>query len=286
VRLARIYPLYIVVTLLCAVLGWVGLMPLYYVHSVKWALPWNITLLQSLSFGAGNINLPAWSLSTEWVAYLVFPVFAWWILVGAQRKIWLAVGLAIIILLGLAWASLSPPDGIASDGPLSVFDTATPLPVLRCFAGFILGMAAYRLKDAAFGRVLASRTLYGDLLALAVVALLFVPAGDVALVVLATTLILHLAVSGSFASRALESPVVHYLGVVSYSIYLVHIPLILTLRTLAAHFGLPALVANLAGIALTFVVAPLTYRYIELPGRNLIRRLIEPRRVRAPAAWG
>lgn len=284
VRLARIYPLYIVMTLLCAMLGLAALVPLYGVPSLPIGLLWNSVLLQSLSFGAGNLDAVAWSLSTEWVAYLAFPVFAWWVLGGSLRRAWFAFGLAVVVLTGIALSSLSSIPGLRGDGPLGVFDTLTPMPVLRCFAGFVLGMVAYRAMDGSVARALASRPVYGDLLALALGGLLFVHAGDVLFVILATAFILHLAVSSSFASKVLSLPGVHYLGQVSYSIYLIHFPLILLLRSLSEQIGFHHLiVANSLAVVLTLIVAPLTYHAIELPGRNLVRSLIEPRRAHVPA---
>lgn len=276
-RFARIYPLYIVLTLVATALAVTKLMPLYFVDSLKLALPWNAVLLQSLSLGAGTIDSPAWSLSTEWVAYLVFPLLSLVILGGAVRRAWWAVaaallGLAIVCIYnGVLWGGFG-------DGPLGVFESKTLYPVLRCLAGFGLGMAVYRLSSEPVAEKFAARPIYADLLGLGLIALLFVRPADLLFVALAALLIAHLGLSSrSLVSRALSAPAVHYFGLISYSIYLVHWPILLSLRTVVAHFGGPAILANLLGIVATLLVAPLTYRYIEVLGRDRVRQLLSQR---------
>jgi peptidoglycan/LPS O-acetylase OafA/YrhL len=65
-----------------------------------------------------------------------------------------------------------------------------------------------------------------------------------------------------------------WIGLVSYSVYLVHVPLIrLTGPILSGARGLLEPVAVVAFLAVLFGLSWLSYRYVELPGQRLGRRL-------------
>ena len=274
-RFSRLYPVYVL--LLCVVLGLnaAGLMPLFDVPDVATALPWNLTMMQALSFGAGNINLPAWSISTEWVAYLLFAILVAVCLSRSEGVYWSA---AVAAILGLFAVALLAPalqrPQLEIEGPLSIFSTETALPVLRCVAGFMLGLVCYRIQFERQGNWLGARPVVGDIAAALICACLLVPYTDILFVIGSALLIAHLGRGRSATSDFLGTPWVHWLGMISYSLYLVHIPLILSLRTIVRHYDLPYTVANVTGVVLSLLVAPLTYRYVEVPGRLLLRSLI------------
>jgi len=282
-RFARIYPLYGVMICAMALLGWAGAIPIYGVHNLKHALIWNLSLMQAWSLGAGNIDGPAWSISTELTAYIGFPVLVFFVLRGKEGRAWGAAALALLLMIAIVIAGSLPIRGAPVDGPLGVFDTITPLPVFRCVAGFVLGMAAFRLQGSRFGKALASRPFYGDILAVALVILLFVKPGDVLFVALGTMLIAHLATSPSIVSAAISSRPVYYLGKISYSIYLIHLPIILLLRGLFESRGWPMVPANLFALALSIAIAPLAYNLVEVPGRMFLRRILSRLPTAAPA---
>ncbi len=93
-------------------------------------------------------------------------------------------------------------------------------------------------------------------------------------------LILSLACNTGRAARWLSSPVPYFLGVISYSIYLIHSPfrpveLELVRWLHPAPLSLPqALGFALAGSVSIIPVAWLAYRWVERPGRSLVRRLL------------
>jgi peptidoglycan/LPS O-acetylase OafA/YrhL len=81
-----------------------------------------------------------------------------------------------------------------------------------------------------------------------------------------------LAVALSIGERALETPAALYLGKISYSLYLVHLPILLALMHLFyGAIATPALIAG--GVAVTFLVADLSNRWIERPAQRLGRKL-------------
>jgi len=78
---------------------------------------------------------------------------------------------------------------------------------------------------------------------------------------------------GLLAERRLRrNGVVSYFADRSYSIYLLH-GLLAFPVVQALHPGLPAPLSLLAGLGLTLAAAELTYRFVEVPGQRLARRL-------------
>ena len=91
----------------------------------------------------------------------------------------------------------------------------------------------------------------------------------------ASLIVLLYAVEGR-AFQALLGPIPSYLGRISYSLYLLHVVvLIAVIRLLHGLFPLPLLI--LLGILLSIVLADVWQRYVEVPtmalGRRLSRRL-------------
>ena len=80
--------------------------------------------------------------------------------------------------------------------------------------------------------------------------------------------------------RFLSGGAALWLGKVSYSLYLVHLPILLTLLHLfAGQVPLPALLA--ATVAMSLIAAGLSYRWIESPAIAFARKVTQPRPVQA-----
>jgi peptidoglycan/LPS O-acetylase OafA/YrhL len=77
-------------------------------------------------------------------------------------------------------------------------------------------------------------------------------------------------VQSDLARWLLGNPIASYIGKISFSIYLVHVPVIVLLRnyTSLSQLENPALFA-MSAAAITLVLSALSYRYIERPGQTL-----------------
>lgn len=278
-RLARIYPLYLLVCAILVLVVVVGHSDRLRPADLVFAAPANLLMVQSW-FGFPNLEAPLWSISTEWAAYLVFPLLL--ALARGPRIGALLMFAAAALLLGTL--ALSPgwqfhhPE--RHDGPLSLF--GSPIGMLgRCFAEFALGLLAFRFRDGRPGRLLARSRASGGLIALAVVALLFWTLGDLPLVACFVLLIVALSTDQGPVSAFLGSRVPYALGVWSYAIYLLH-PLLRRLAwklaDLAAARGLPIAVAEWLGIILTLplllLAAVAAHHGVERPGRTAVQRLV------------
>ena len=223
----------------------------------------NFAMIQGWGI-SGEINVPAWSVSTEIIAYFLFPLLAGPLLRG-RGGIWLGLA-GIAVLLG-AMLALAPPVGDARRGPLDIHYNYSVLPVLRCLAGFTLGMLTWRLGTIDAVRRAAASAVVGPL-ALALMLLVMLAKGhDLLIYPLLPLIVLGFHFGHGPAWRVLAAGPLHRLGVLSYAVYLVHYTL---LGWLPFGWG-PVWAELLAFLLATMGVAALAHLAVELPARRFIR---------------
>jgi peptidoglycan/LPS O-acetylase OafA/YrhL len=165
---------------------------------------------------SSKIDYPMWSIGLEWQLYLFFPLLVW----GFRRTsgvVVTAVTLVVAMVIRASWRHLPGLwSSIMRDGPLAylmIFAAgmiAASLTVkrVRLAPNWVLGVGAV----AAF---LAVRFSSGNGLV-----------HDLAATIAALTVLLLAADPQTRVSRALSTPWLVWLGIFSYSIYLVHAPLL------------------------------------------------------------
>ena len=272
-RVARIVPLNIAVLLAIVAGGaisaaWVGQNLLYSSTNLPADLLANILMLQGIGIGT-NLNGPSWTISTEFVAYLLFPAFLWLMF---HRKRWVAfAGFVVAVAVLCAFASQQPR--------LSLTEGGIAQGLGRCFTQFVTGLGAYRLyrARARFQWLGSDAVSFG---ALGVSVMFLALRIDLLTVLPFPLLIASLAANQGRAARWLALPFPYFLGVVSYSIYLIHhafrpIEFALLQYVHPAPVSLPvALVLALVGSFSVVPFAWLAYRVIERPGRVMVRALL------------
>lgn len=271
-RIARVYPLYVVATLVTFAIFALHLSHLGPVGRPAWTLGCNLMMVQAWGL-AESIVGPAWSISTEWGAYLLFPVLS---ALALSRPAWRSVGLSLLATLGLLALEFGPRALVLGEqtqrlGPLDLYGVGTIAPLVRCLAGFSLGLASYRYRR----RIAAG---WSVPLALASVAVLLLPGTDILFVLLCAALIPSLMWEKGLVAKVLGSGPVFTLGVWSYSIYILHArfnPVRAGAERLLTGRHVPAApaLAILASTSLVIVCAAVTYRFIEKPGRDALRKL-------------
>lgn len=276
-RLARIVPLNTAIVTLILVAGAISTRLIgnnIFYHNVHLAfdIPANLLMLQGLGIGEG-LNGPAWSVSTEFAAYLLFPLFV--LVMFDRRPATPVIGL-IVCMAGLGWlASLHSRLGLQSDDVVQS--------VVRCFAEFAMGLGVYRVTT--LPRCLAwlarDRVAFGSMAGCAAALLLRV---DLAAALLFPFLIGSLAVNSGHPARLLSARIPYFLGVVSFSLYLIHDmfrPLELGLLRAwhPAKLGGPAaLLFALLGSLSVVPFAWFAYCAFERPGRVLLRHIFHAHR--------
>lgn len=281
-RIARIWPLHLFMLGFAAALALALAATGREAEHFPWReLPFHLLLLQNWGFtDTLNWNDPAWSISCELGAYLLFPLLAFGI--DWRRMPSWAVIAAAGALLALLHAIF------AARGATALGQEIPSLGLIRCVLEFACGTAvgALWLRWRERWRTPAM------LSALAATALLVgwwaglpetfaVPAAFAAL-------LLALALSSAKARNPLEAAPIHYLGEISYATYLSHYLLWFAFK-LALVSDAHAVGWPLIGLFLLLVLAASAalYHWVERPAQRWVNALkLLPGTGRGTAAEG
>jgi peptidoglycan/LPS O-acetylase OafA/YrhL len=281
-RLARVYPLHIF-TLVLTILLVVSQHFIWDNFFNMYAIPTHVFMLQS--FGLHSIytwNVPAWSISAEFAAYLIFPVFAF--LISRYKNISMAfITVLIFFIYFLLAFKLSKANGTTGKYNL---DQTYDYGYLRGIAGFLAGGMIYQLylkKILYFlktdGLLILLFALLSACLHFGVTDLIFIP------VFLA--LVLSAAYNTGRVKKLFSTRFLQWLGDISYSVYLMQFPLMLLVIIVLPHLGITwsgvysvhlpywqAAVCCILFLVVLIGISALSYKYIEQPFRKLINSKI------------
>lgn len=294
-RFARLYPLYLATLIFVAagqgLFTWMHGHTFIYHNNTPGSFVLNLLMVQEwLPHAAMSFNGPSWSISVEVFLYLLFFILC---LTRLNRPLILIAVIALGILFKLVFASA------ASD-----FGRGVP--------SFFLGglvfhvVTALRASDRAawnrwtgLGLVWSLPPLWGLAYAGGAGWLTGVPAPfgylfstDTFVYVVLPLTLLYLGLrQGQWRARALQPQSLHriaWIGDASYSLYLLHFPLQLTVMLVMARYsdGVRLAVFSsplffLAFFAMAIGLAWLSFRYFEMPARRYLklrmtRRLAQP----------
>lgn len=268
-RLARIWPLHAVMSalyllvpasvLLLSAMGDPGprFQPGYYVASLFLVHNWGW-------FEEIGWNVPSWSISTEWAAYLLFPLVVPVLLHLRTTAARLA---AILFLLGGI--------GLLFDatGTVSLGDDIPRLGLARCLLEFTIGAILCQLYQ---DRVTGNRALLLGASALLTLAYGAGLAPDWAVMPAAFACLILALTTGR--NRLLGGRTLAWLGEISYSTYLAHYFIKDWTKLLLVRPGIPEWVVFSAYLGATLVASVVLYRWIEKPGQKWMKQLGQRRR--------
>lgn len=223
----------------------------------------------------------SWASSAELGSYFALPVLlkytlqksvAWW---------------AVCVALSLAGIYLISISGKGSSGPLDVVSVDSLLPLLRAMAGFTLGLATFRFA----GYLDRLSGIAQDVLVVVVLALIIAEAvfirNDLLVYLMFIPFIALLSRDGRAARLLFGNKLAYHLGAISYSIYLIH-PLFITFAERSSrHFGSTPTayaICVLVSFAAIWLLSYLSYRFVEMPGRQFVTDLFIPKANSAPVA--
>lgn len=273
-RLSRLYPLHLATLIVCAIVEWrllaKKLPPLIYGNADLYHFFLNATYLQAGWFDYGwSYNGPSWSVSVEICAYALFFAFA--TRDGGKGY----VGRALFgVLLGLS---------IARAGWSFPFLNQN---VSRGLVGFFLGSLLWLGLDALRRSGRGPSAGYGALLGFSGVVLASQAIGykefvgitplPHALVIFPLVVVACLEVP--WLARALSARPLRFLGDISYSVYMVHVPLQLVALSVLGGRPWPTERpwAFFAYAGAVIAVATLSHRYLELPMQRRLRAAVVP----------
>ncbi len=268
-RLARVYPLHLFTLFGVIALGLAATVAGMSLNAnmLDWAsLPANLAMVHAWGLAPeAAFNHPSWSISAEWFAYLAFPVFAaaaWrmrnrpWIALAATAAFIPAIYLVFEALAGFPLTQATIRWGALRIVPCFAYGCALYLiyrrgPITR--PGLLAGVAALGLMAAAA-----------------------LGAPDAVIVLAAGLMILSLAGLPNSRAGVMASAPAVYLGEISYSVYMVCIPVKLVTVNLAARLtgsgdaglAFPIWIALVLSVP---VVAAVTYHLVEKPARGWLR---------------
>ncbi|MBY0519382.1 MAG: acyltransferase [Sphingomonas sp.] len=264
-RLARIWPLHLVIlggaVALAVLLAATGRHdPARFPFD---ELPLHIVLLQNWGFThALRWNDPAWSISCELAAYLVFP---WAVFAVDWRRLpsWAVIGaiVGMITLLHLV---------MQAGGATTLGTDITRFGIARCLAEFGVGTAVAAL----WTRARESRP--------AVVASILTAAGaavgwawgmpeTLAVPALFAALLLALALTSGRPGNLLEARALHYLGTISYSTYLAHYLLFFAFKLAFVRDASAVPLAQIGlYLAMVFASSVALFHWIERPTQRIL----------------
>lgn len=214
------------------------------------------------------LNYPSWSISVEYYTYLIFGVCA--ALLAARVRPWAyttvwLLGVVVAIAGSLAHDCIEKRDCLYLTTDLGLF---------RSLAGFFLGVLAARLSDnrAILARLNSTSV---QMLALLAVVLILIYSRKAPVLAFFTPFAFFLLIVSVASDRGaicafLGNPFYAYLGRISYSIYLMHAPLLVIFAFLfrAAHDRFQVAVVSSLYVATILFVSTLTFRFIEEPFRR------------------
>jgi peptidoglycan/LPS O-acetylase OafA/YrhL len=287
-RFARIYPLHLftLATLVCLEIVKIFL-PNFHAFTGTFtfrSLFANIFLLQvfdlnspPLLWGKTYWNEPAWSISVEFVIYFLFPFVLFSLLKTKPRidSIVYLMALALLLLLiKFTTGTLSTIIGIPS--------------IARCGLECVLGIITYKVYRSNQYQKYLKLDSIAIVTAIVIAAIMHIwvdrPHGLYDWLTLPAFSILILALANNRSGlifKLMNSSLLLYLGTISYSIYMVHWCLAEFLKTFWLYkfqivFGSDftgdrSLIALGLFIPIVLLTASLTYQFVEVPMRKLLK---------------
>ena len=270
-RFSRIYPLHFVM-----LVGYLMLFAAFtFLSSSRsapeaytWTAFFQSMFLVHMWFGSDlTWNVPSWSISSEWFVYLFFPLMAF-----SLRKL---RGGVVVHLLSIALAAVFLHLVYRLSGVGSLGADIPHMALVRTLLEFLMGVFVGSLFIN--HRDFLMRYASVALVAFAALCVLYacVPIPDYALIPITFAfLIAYLSVRTSWITAALSTPVLVYLGEISYSTYMVHY---LVYDLLKAGFVSNSYQVDQLYLWLSFLavllLSMLLHHVVDMPSQRYFRRL-------------
>lgn len=263
-RIARVFPLHAFIMVLMLVATLMSGKTLT-TNDIKDWLTLTLMIRQWLMPEGYVWNSPAWSISAEMFAYaVVYPLVLALTRTVSDRsaaQALFAVGTTLLCAV------------IYLDG--SINGGSGALPLLRVTGGFAIGCGLFHLLRGESREASYDRWFYAGL-GVAVLALHL--RSDLGILTGLSVVVAATYITTGPVARFLECRPLHYLGEISFSLYLCHMPTFAAARTIAKSYGFhPGPMFCMITLLLSLAVASALYGWVECPARMLLRRWYQQR---------
>jgi len=280
-RVARLYPAYFVIGLFYIAKIAAGLSGEKLEMYSAWDWIGNLLMMSGWGLYIFPVIGVAWAASAEMGSYLLLPI----LMAFTLRKNALTCVMAVAAaLLAIYAVSIS---GRGSGGPLDVVNGNSFYPLLRAVAGFTLGLAIFRFAGIIDRLSMAMQDALVIGILVAIVAIASFSERDLPMYLLFIPLVAVLSRDGRVAQALFGGTLVYRLGIISYSIYLIH-PLFVSFAVRTwRHFGENEAVyiaASCVCFAIIWALSEVSYRLVEMPGRKAIVAWFGPKQDRSRVA--
>lgn len=229
--------------------------------------------------GDDLLNSVVWTLFVEMQIALVFPLMVW---VMRKYHVWALLGFLVV-------SHFASKAFVAIDGNIPFFEAKSVI-------GRVL-LTTYYAQFFAVGIFVAQhmttiqfvvRRIPKPVHIAAIIVAALIPykfyedrfiVSDLFYLAVATGIVVY-AISFYRAGQVLSAGILQWLGRISYSLYLVHMPLLMAMTWLFYRY-LPMDVIMLLTLPVIFITAEVTHRFVEVPAMDLGRRLAGGRRAKA-----
>jgi peptidoglycan/LPS O-acetylase OafA/YrhL len=273
-RLARIYPAIWVATIVgvpALYLGhWIARDPDFTAWMMKYIVPPNPKqILLGLAGADNTVLMPLWTIYVELVGSFLIPLMAWLAIRGRTTAVAMIIALAVIACVAMHWPKPALPARylvyFAIGVTLALFPSrrmanAAPLALVAGILLITVGPVLYLLLKT--GQLQPATFFYQDYF------VGFVEASGAALLISALT-------SDALDARWLRSMALQRLGERSYSLYLVHAPILVLIASALPRMSPIAamIVLAVATAVVAIIISGLIFRYAELPGMALGKKI-------------
>jgi peptidoglycan/LPS O-acetylase OafA/YrhL len=203
-----------------------------------------------------ELNLVLWSLVHEWRLTLLLPL----VLLLRGRIWWL-------LALGCAGMALGALHHIGQENRLQLGSQLHHTLTASAYFGLAVASGAALAMWGPVPSLKRGQRIAGGIAALALFSLM----SDLAVYIASVLLIVLAQQPGAFQRLLRRAPLL-WLGRVSYSLYLVHVPLLVA-SVVLLHGSLPVWASLLVGAAVSLPAAEAMHRLVEAPSRDLARWL-------------
>ncbi|MGK6342236.1 acyltransferase family protein [Chryseobacterium sp. DT-3] len=265
-RFARIYPLYVVGLLLYLVTRYSNFSIInifLYLFGLQSWIPGKAMIL----------NFPGWSISVEFLFYLIFPVLYNYFYSKKNKSIWVA---GIVLWIITQVFSHLYEDSLSYKGPHTESHEFLYYFPLMHVSEFLVGNLAglyfvnnFKQKNYDIPVILAFA---GVMLSLIFVPLFY---HNGLMAVLFIPLILLISWNNGTVTKILSLKPLEYLGEVSYAVYITHIPILYILREILKQQNYKFDINSVFWIYLAVLIftSMLFYQFIEKPLRNYLKKV-------------